>query len=619
MKLPLLALALLLCASCGKYSFYNPEPYIGPVQPSLRTESSPSVPPPPEQPQATPTATTATGTTPVTGSLMPTLPPGLVGTTPSPIDTIATGTAPGVLTTTATAATGTAGIISTIPTPTDTLMGVEMLPPPQPIVPMTSSLAPVTVSISDAVFTSLKNNPSLVVSSYNPQISRTLEEQQKAAFDPDLTSTVSRGRTEFRGPGFGTGLATSVSDTTMAQVGYSQFFPAGTQVAVTAGTMMADDVLGGKNDLYATRLGVAVTQPMLRGFGSEVNLVAVRQARIDTLSSEYQLRGFAESLVAQVEETYWNYALAQRQIEIFNESLKLAQRQLNETNLRIRVGKLAPTERAAAEAEVAQRRTDLIVAQATLDQTRLTLLRLINPTQSDFWNRDISIKTEPLVTDFQPGNLEDHVRLALRMRPDLNEAKLLVQRGDLQVVKTKNGLLPRLDLFATLGKSGYADSLGQSGANMGQRGYDALVGVNFEYPPINRNAQAQFSQARLTRDQSSEAVTNLAQLVQSDVRGAYVSIVRTQEAVVATAVTRRLQEVKVRVESEKFSVGKSTSLLVAQAQRDLLASQIGEIQAVVSHLIAYVEFYRLEGTLLERRGISSPGRDPVTVADVKSK
>jgi outer membrane protein TolC len=50
---------------------------------------------------------------------------------------------------------------------------------------------------------------------------------------------------------------------------------------------------------------------------------------------------------------------------------------------------------------------------------------------------------------------------------------------------------------------------------------------------------------------------------------------------------------------------------VAQAQRDLLQSQIDEVAAVVNHLKALVELYRQDGSLLERRGIAAPGQEPV--------
>ena len=106
---------------------------------------------------------------------------------------------------------------------------------------------------------------------------------------------------------------------------------------------------------YTTRLGASVTQPLLRGFGTTVNLASVEQAKIDTKASQYELRGFVENLVAQIEETYWDYALAERQIEIVNQSLEISQKQLDETKERIALGSLARSEVITAEAEVALR------------------------------------------------------------------------------------------------------------------------------------------------------------------------------------------------------------------------------------------------------------------------
>jgi outer membrane protein TolC len=102
-------------------------------------------------------------------------------------------------------------------------------------------------------------------------------------------------------------------------------------------------------------------------------------------------------------------------------------------------------------------------------------------------------------------------------------------------------------------------------------------------------------------------VSNLEQIVESDVRTAYTEVQRAGEQVTATAASRKLQEAKLKSEAEKFRVGQSTTFLVAQAQRDLLSSQIDEVDAVVTYRKALVEIFRLEGSLLQRRGIAAPG------------
>src|SRR5204863_9763437 len=107
--------------------------------------------------------------------------------------------------------------------------------------------------------------------------------------------------------------------------------------------------------------------------------------------------------------------------------------------------------------------------------------------------------------------------------------------------------------------------------------------------------------AMVSREQGAEAVSNMAQLVELDVRDAFIEVNRIREQVSATAVTRQLQEETLRTEREKFRVGRSTSLLVAQAERDLLSAQLNELQASIAYLKSYVALYRIDRSLLARR------------------
>jgi outer membrane protein len=259
---------------------------------------------------------------------------------------------------------------------------------------------------------------------------------------------------------------------------------------------------------------------------------------------------------------------------------------------------------------VALRKEDLINARSNLEKIRLNLLRLLNPPSENLWTREVVLTNEPAVPDVKLDDVEKHVEVALRMRSDLNQARLSVKRGDLELVKTKNGLLPRLDLFITLGKTGYAQSFHGSLENFNSGSYNYSAGLTLEYPLRNRSAEARHRQAMLSREQAQEALTNLEQLVQVDVRSAYIEVNRAKEQVTATAATRKLQEETLRTETEKFRVGRSTTFLVAQAQRDLVASQVAEIQAIVSHIKSLIELFRVEGSLLERRGIAAPGSEP---------
>jgi outer membrane protein len=469
---------------------------------------------------------------------------------------------------------------------------------------------PLSITITQAVMLSLENNKSLSIQKLNPEIKRMSEQQGLAAFDPVLTGRIANNQRRVT-----TGPIPLATRANSGEVGVEQFLPTGTDISLTGTTNIdeTNDELG-----YASGVEFGLTQSLLSGAGTKVNLISVRQARLDTEISQYELRGYTESLVAQVENAYWDYILSARKIEIYTRSLELAQTQLEQTQQRISIGELAQSELAAAQATAALSSEDLINARSSLAKLKLTLLRLLNPPVGNIWDVNLVLQSQPVVPSVEIDAIEPHIALALRMRPDLNQAKLLWQRRQLDVQKTKNGLLPRLDLFISLGKTGYADSFGNSFTNLDDDNYQTSIGLNFSYPPNNRAAQGRYSSAVVTSRQAKEAINNLAQSVEVDVRNAYLEIVRTQQQMTATAATRRAQEEKFQSESEKFRVGMSTSLLVSQSQRDLVSARISEVQAQVGYIKAFVQMYIVEGSLLERRGLDCPGSEPVTLPDDKA-
>jgi outer membrane protein TolC len=490
---------------------------------------------------------------------------------------------------------------------------VEPAGPPEGNAPRLLPPGPLRITIPEAILLCLENNRALMVQRLSPSIRQTLEDEERAVFDSAAAAELSAGRVKGeRLARSGSGTESFTTDAAEGRISLEQYFPTGTTVALEAGMVRNDSSLYDDN-FYSARLGMTLTQALLRGYGTDVNLARLRQARLATRMSEYELRGFAGSLVAEVERTYWDYALARRQIEIVEESLKVARQQLDETRELIAVGRLARADLAAVQAEVAAQEQALIEARANNDTIRLQLLRLLNPAGPGIWEREVDLVHQPTLPEIKLDEVGAHVAVSLRLRPELNQARLELLSGELELVKTRNGLLPLMELFITLGKSGYANSFGDSIGHVHHDSYDALAGVRFDYPIFNRDAEARHRRALLSKEQAQKALENLAQLVDVDVRSAYIEVNRTKQQIAASSATRIFDEQKLQTETEKLRVGKSTSFLVAQAQRDLLGSRIAEVRAIANYLKALVDLYRQDGSLIERRGIIAPGREPVSL------
>lgn len=245
----------------------------------------------------------------------------------------------------------------------------------------------------------------------------------------------------------------------------------------------------------------------------------------------------------------------------------------------------------------------MIDARSLLEERRLRLLRLLGPPFADNVGLWIKATSEAGILPQPITDLADRLQLALQSRADLHEAELRLRQNRLETIFTRNGLLPKLDFFISLGKTGFADTFSDSFRELDGPTYDFTTGVRLSHYLGNRAAEARHLAARAGREQAMEAVRNLRELIAFDVRLAVNEGERARRQISASRVTRELQEQTLAAEKERFDVGASTALLVAQAQRDYLASQIVEVEAVVSYRLAIVQLYLAEGSLLERRGV----------------
>ncbi|MBK1733913.1 hypothetical protein CKO15_01180 [Halorhodospira abdelmalekii] len=479
-----------------------------------------------------------------------------------------------------------------------------------------TAVEPLELSLEAAVLSALEHNPALRAERLGPVVAGTFEEIERGAFATQLFAEGRYGRAReervdaWRGERFD-----FERDQATFAAGVQRRLPLGLDWELAATQRFeetqrgdrpgAQAAGGGSEELHTTRIGLTLTQQLLRGRGREVNLVDVRRAELGVLESEHELRGFVASLIADVETAYWDFVQADRAIAIYEESLSLAEEEIRRARERIRLGDLAATELPALEAERALREQDLIDARSRRERQRLELLRLSGtPEQIE---DDVPIRAVSRLqrTPVELSPVGEHLALALQQRPEIEQARLQMERDQLQVTRTRNGLLPRLELFVSLGRSGYADSFSQAPRELDGPSYDAELGVRLERPLTNRVPRAEHEQARLQRDQAELSLHNLARLVRHDVQSAHIELRRAQAQIAASAATREAQEERVRAEEERFRAGQATAFAVVQAQRDLLESQINEEAVWVDYRKALIELYRLDGTLLARRGIDA--------------
>ncbi len=462
------------------------------------------------------------------------------------------------------------------------------------------------IELQEAILTALERNPALSIQRLTPKIAKTVVKEQGAVYDPTLSASINKTKTkQQRFLGSRPDPFELTSNRSQYDVGLSQNLPLGTTISANASMIASLSSI--YTDQYSGNVGITITQSLLQGLGPGYNLANLRRARLDYEISQAELRRVAEEVIANIEKAYWDLYLAQEEIQIQQRSMELANKQLRESQERLAVGKLPELELAAVHAEVATRQEALIDAQSRYEQARLQIIYLLNPDRPSSWATVPLPLDRPFIPVDTLAPMEEHEQLALKFRPDLRQAQLSLQKGEVEIARTRNGLLPRLDFFITLGRTTYSKTFREAIPDVQSPFYEINGGLTFNFPLTDRKAIAQYVRAQYSQDQLELALKNMEKLVQWDVRSAYIEVLRSREQIAATRVARELQAKKLDAELEKFRVGRSTNFLVLQAQRDFTASQLNEARAMVAYLNALVNLYLMEGTLLERRGISEAG------------
>ena len=465
---------------------------------------------------------------------------------------------------------------------------------------------PIPLSIESAVLMALDNNPDLRVEAFEPLIAGTFVQRERAQFYPALFAELSQREIRSSETARATGEQFDAEiEQMLLQGGIEQRFSPGTDVTLSIGQSAESSNRAPDQDEASITL--SFTQALLQGAGRTVNLAAIEKAELDLEISQSELRGYIETLVANVERAYWQYWLAQETIEIASQALDVAQKQLEDLREQIAVGQIASNEEAIALAERARRRQTLIDARAEARKRRIELLAYIAPQQLGSIYTPTSLPEPP--HDEVETSIEERIALAKVSRSDLQEAQMRLEQRNLDTVVTRNGRMPRLDFFAELGKIGYGSSTSDAWSDLSGSGYDVQAGIRLHYTPGRSADRARELEATFRQEQAEAAIQNLRFQIDSRVRTARYELQRAIQQIEASAETLLHQQRTVDAEVERFQVGTGTALLVAQAQRDLLSVRIAEKEAQVQARFALLDLYLAEGSLLERRGFAMDQSD----------
>lgn len=505
------------------------------------------------------------------------------------------------------------------------------------------------MSLHDVILMALQKNQDIEIERINGQVAEYQLTSARGAYDPVLNSRLLfESATTPVGSVLAGGASGSVSSDTYAyNFSARQLLPGGGnyQWSFDNTRLTSSNVFITFNPQYSSALRLTFTQPLLRNLGLDASRRAIRiaQKRLDLSDAEFRQRVI--QIINQVQRAYWDLVFAHRHVQVQQESVDWARRQLAMNRRMVEAGTLAPVEIIAAEAEVKRREELLLIAVEGVTIAENGLKELILDSRTDPLWAEVIQPTESAEIQVAPLDLTEAVRLALSSRPEMTQLQLQREMNDVDVGYFRNQTRPQIDFVGTYAINGLAGKVragenpfsqsnliildrvnllselagltpiilppsgqlpgfliggqGQAWSNLFGNDFRTVqVGVSISLPLRNRTAQGQFGQALAERRLIEAQRAKLEQAIEVDVRNALQAVETARKRVEAARAARDAAKANLESEERRYEAGETTNFFVLTRQNELSAARSQEVRALADYNKAIAELQRATATTL---------------------
>ena len=473
-----------------------------------------------------------------------------------------------------------------------------------------------SITLSDLRKKALKNNLEIKITSFDPNISNDVLRKEKAKFDQTLF--VYADYKENKIPSFADDyfllnsndinlnnkrvkLKQDAQDSiqTSLNMGINIPLQSGGEISISSPLIRKKSYGEFGADEYKNALRFSITQPLLRGYGKEVNQASIKIAENKNKIQEQRLRLQTIRILAIVDKAYWELKKAWQILDLRRQQYEIAEKNLNIVKRRFEEGLVAKIEMTRAEVGVADQIENLIYAKTQLSIKNRQLMFFTNMLDNEDQNMIFSPISDPLIVEYNI-NKNKLLESALKNRIELIEQEIDITNRDLEVDFFKNQTLPLFSIQYQYGAlSNTYNSLGKTyGGMLGDSYNDWMVGFKFELPISNEARKAELSKAINEKNKTLQTYELKKLTVKKEIFDAADILDQNWQRIKTTRQQVLVAGINYDAEIKQFEEGIRTMTEVLEALNRLGEVQIKEIEALIDYQISLIDLAYSTGSLL---------------------
>ncbi|MCD8299041.1 MAG: TolC family protein, partial [Opitutae bacterium] len=459
------------------------------------------------------------------------------------------------------------------------------------------------ISLREAIPQALRKNLGIAISRVEHASMEETPEIAEAEFDPTLSFSSqynNDGNAYWRHDR----VAGSSSHDWANEIALSKKFSYGTEASIYGDFNRTYNTTAPYSPASGAAVGVEITQPLLSGFGEEVNLAPLVLARQNVLQSKLSLRKSTLDLLYDVEVAYQNLAAAFALVHARLSSLRHAEFVLEQAKKLRALNSATREDVLQAEADVASNKVNLVSARQSVqdyDDELRKLLGQTGETQTGVY------RVAPLRDDIPAETISfaEWIRQVRDFDIDSQIQEIEREKAELNYKVALDADKPSLDLVLGAEFSGADKSPGYAVTGIVDRpGYNAGVGIKFSMPIGFRQARAELRQAEQARTNAALSIAQALQEAMFDARSAWRACESAHERLDAAKTALAMQNESYESQVAKYSRGSATMTDVLSAQNSLDSARLEVIQAALDVATASARIHRLDGRILSENGFT---------------
>lgn len=355
---------------------------------------------------------------------------------------------------------------------------------------------------------------------------------------------------------------------------------------------------------YGLDVALTVTQPFLRGFGSDVGAADLHAARIELHAREAARDQRASELVRDVLTNYAELWYAQQTVRIDTASRDVAEQQRQMAQGRIEVGTLAPADALSFATRVASMEEALALAEVERRARALALATLLGAAGEGAGlgtSAGMETSVEELPTLSAAPTDAEAVALAMARSPQIAQLEAQIEAARQAASIATQAIMPRLDAQAQVAFHGLGlDDVGAAFQQIGTvAAVTAVFSLIYETPLEDTRLHEEEERAHLAIDAAeaalAEARLTLTQQIETLVQQRAAAHRRIELAEGTVAIAGQAVEAA----QGRIDAGAAQVALLLDAQEQQRAAELRLARARTDLVVADATLASLTGRLLD--------------------